>query len=91
MADNNYYTMARHALEDIQKTKGEITVEDAMYILYQSIDIVIRRMDNAFRNQAAIAAMQGMIAKGWAVSESETVAQNAFDFADAMLEEVKKQ
>ena len=91
MADNNIYTMARHALEDIQKTKGEITVADAMNILYQSIDIVMRQMDNAFRNQAAIAAMQGMIAHGWTVSASEEVAQNAFDFADAMLEEVKKQ
>jgi hypothetical protein len=39
--------------------------------------------------QAMLSAMQGMIIKGWSVSESKTVAQNAIDFADAQVKELK--
>lgn len=40
--------------------------------------------------QAMISAMQGMIIKGWGVSESKTVSQNAIDFAHALVEELKE-
>lgn len=40
--------------------------------------------------QAMLSAMQGMIIKGWTVSESKTVAENAIDFAHALVEELKE-
>ena len=93
MESNNFYTMARKALEDTEKVKGTLTVQDAMDVLYQVIELVTCQLNNAVRNEAAIAAMQGMLSNpalvDQCVKQRVTIEKASVDFADALIKELK--
>ena len=92
--NENPYIMVRKSLEDIEKSKGKLTVEDAMDVMYNTIDFVIGQLTNGIRCQAAIAAMQGMVSNPALVDDSNiytiTIEKDAVAFADSLIKELKK-
>lgn len=94
MESNNPYIMARKTLEGYEKFNGTITVRDAMDVLYQVVELVTGQLYNAVRNQAAIAAMQGMLSNPALVDDGYdyrvTIEKAAVCYADSLIEELKK-
>lgn len=90
LKEDDVVTLCGDGLYEYRDHKFALTKETLRSHFDRIYNASERDRYNRVYERAMVGAMQGMIIHGWLVSESSTVAENAIDFADALVNKLKE-